>query len=143
MASRKRRRSAGRRAAAAAKGGRASAERPVVQPERRSTRLRVLAGVVVVAVAALVGVGIYLSTSSSPARGTARPASFTHAQYVHMFALAKVGHMSIGAISAWPPPYQTYHDQYGQRCFEWNDVGHALDNLCFKPNGELALKVEE
>jgi hypothetical protein len=51
--------------------------------------------------------------------------------------------MSIGDLHAWPPPYQTFTDQYRQQCYEWWDKGYALYNLCFSKSGVLKLKTIE
>ncbi len=116
-------------------------------------RAKIILGVTVLVVAVIVAVVVaLLTTSSSPrstttgsqaAGGGSRPSSFTHAQYTRSFALATIGKMPISALDQWPAPYQSYHDQYGQRCYEWNDVGHALFNLCFSKKGLLAIKVIE
>ena len=71
------------------------------------------------------------------------PASFSDAQYQHAFANTVVGKTTTTALAEWPPPYQSYRDQYNHHCYEWDDVGHALYNLCFKPSGVLALKAVE
>ena len=111
-------------------------------------------------VAAVVGVSTLLvvagaacgsgsTTTTSAASTTAaampktHPSSFTDQQYAQAFAKAVVGKTTTSALAEWPPPYQTYHDQYNHRCYEWNDAGKALYNLCFKPSGVLALKVIE
>ena len=117
--------------------------------KRTKILIGVALGVVVVAV-----VGAVLATtsgdkkprssaaSSAPVAGL-HPQSFTHSQYARSFALATIGKTSVSVLDRWPPPYQTYHDEYLQRCYEWNDKGHALYNLCFKANGILALKILE
>jgi hypothetical protein len=107
------------------------------------TTIAILGAVALVATAA--GCGGDSSSSSTGATTTAQaasqPKSFTNAQYQRAFSIAKVGKTSIAVIKTWPPPYQHYTDQYGQQCYEWNDVGQALYNMCFKKNGLLALKV--
>jgi hypothetical protein len=72
-----------------------------------------------------------------------QPKTLSHAKYAELFARARIGKTRISVLKKWPPPYQRYADQYGQRCYEWEDVGRALYNLCFKPSGVLALKVIE
>jgi hypothetical protein len=124
-----------------------------------TNRTKILIGVVL-GIAVLAAVGTILATSSwsgsgdaagvgssatsaTPVASGAHPRSFTHSQYARSFALATIGKTSLSVLDSWPPPYQTYHDEYLQRCFEWYDRGRALYNLCFKANGILALKIIE
>ena len=87
------------------------------------------------------------ASSAAPARalatGAHQPRSFTHNQYVRWYSRAVIGKTSIGVLRSWPPPYQSYHDTYRHRCYEWDDKGRALYNLCFDAKGILTLKVIE
>jgi hypothetical protein len=44
----------------------------------------------------------------------------------------------IEILRKWPKPYQVYHDQFSNHCYEWK-AGRMLYNLCFK-KGLLTLK---
>jgi hypothetical protein len=114
----------------------------------RSTRLAAVAAVAaLVVIAAGCGGGSKSSnpatTSTAASQSGLHPSSFTDAQYKQAFAKTVVGKTTTSALAQWPKPYQSYHDQYNHRCYEWNDPGHALYNLCFKPSGILAIKVVE
>jgi hypothetical protein len=102
-----------------------------------STRIAVGAGAVAI-VALAVGLGVWLSTQST------KPPPLTDVAYARLFNRAVVHRTRIDVLDQWPkPPYQTFHDNFRDQCFEWLDSpAKAVYTLCFK-NGLLAIKSTE
>jgi len=112
----------------------------------------VIAAASIGALLVVLGVGIWLGTrddDSSQTDATNRTTALTS------LAQSEVGPADAGHIAAlfratavrktrtnilqkFPKPYQVYHDQFSDRCYEWKS-GRLLYNLCFK-NGLLVLK---
>jgi hypothetical protein len=80
------------------------------------------------------------TTPSTSAETLERPeiAKADAARYAALFQSMEPKRTRIGMLAKWPKPYQAYHDQFGDRCYEWKS-GRTLYNLCFK-DGVLALK---
>jgi hypothetical protein len=118
----------------------------------RRTHGRIVVTAAVGALLVVLGVGIWLSTRDDDARQTGttnRTTASTSlarssvarsyaARIAKLFRSTTVKKTSIGILRKWPKPYQVYHDQFSDRCYEWKS-GRLLYNLCFK-NGLLALK---
>jgi hypothetical protein len=66
----------------------------------------------------------------------------SHRAFAALYHRAVIRKTRIGVLEEWPPPYQTFHDQYQHRCFQWWDKPVALYVLCFK-NGLLIDKAIE
>lgn len=106
----------------------------------------IVAGLLIVlAVALVIGTGGSSGkTAASPATSVSdttpadeiAPADAGH--YAALFASLEVGKTTIGILKKWPKPYQDYHDQFGEHCYEWK-AARLLYDLCFKKN-VLALK---
>jgi hypothetical protein len=65
---------------------------------------------------------------------------FSHAELREMYLAAVPGKTRVGVVSSWPnPPYQKYHDNFSDTCYQWLDKPVALYNLCFK-HGTLVIK---
>jgi hypothetical protein len=118
----------------------------------RRTRARIIAVASSGALLVVLGVVIWLGTrdgdagqtrttnrttaSTSLARSEVAPADAT--RIATLFRATIVKRTPIGILRKWPKPYQVYHDQFSNRCYEWKS-GRLLYNLCFK-DGLLALK---
>jgi hypothetical protein len=102
------------------------------------TRKRAVIGAVVISL--LVGAavaGIVISRSNGKAGVP------SHAVYARMYAAAIPGKTRISVLDQWPkPPYQSYHDNFDDQCYQWREVHVALYNLCFR-RGTLAFKTVE
>ena len=100
------------------------------------TRKRTYLGAAAVLVVALVvGVTVAITTGGTSAK------TLTHEQYAQLFANADVRRTKVGVLSDWPKPYQTYHDAFMNRCFEWWDNPIAIYSLCFdRTSGALVNK---
>ncbi|MBV8080575.1 MAG: hypothetical protein JO186_09415 [Actinobacteria bacterium] len=90
-----------------------------------TTRTKLIIGGAVVVVAGLVA-GLVVALSSNGGTTT-----LSHQEYATLFADAQVLHTKITVLNDWPRPYQTYHDGYMHRCYEWWDKPLYLYNLCF------------
>jgi hypothetical protein len=104
----------------------------------RTRRARIAFGAGAVAIVALaVGLGVWLSTRGS------KP-TLSNAAYAQLFGRAVVRETRIAVLDQWPkPPYQSFHDNFGDQCFQWFDrPAKALYTLCFK-NGLLEIKSTE
>jgi len=101
---------------------------------QKRVKLIILAAVVV---AAARGVGLTLWLTS----GSNASASTSHQDYARLFADASIMHTKITVLDKWPKPYQTYHDAYFHKCYEWWDKPLFLYNLCFdRTSGVLVNK---
>jgi hypothetical protein len=77
-------------------------------------------------------------STSTPSFERPEIANADAARYAALFQTMEPKRTRIGILTKWPKPYQSYHDQFGDRCYEWK-AGRTLYNLCFK-DGVLALK---
>ena len=100
------------------------------------TRKRTYIGAgAVLVVALVVGVTVALTTGGTAAKPV------THQQYAQLFANAEIQRTKLRVLSTWPKPYQTYHDAYLNRCYEWWDNPIAIYSLCFdRKSGTLVNK---
>ncbi|MEA2196233.1 MAG: hypothetical protein QOJ25_284 [Solirubrobacteraceae bacterium] len=106
------------------------------------------AGALVVALA----IGIWLGTRDDDTQQTATTnrttastslarsevAAADAARVATLFRGTTVKKTRIEILRKWPKPYQVYHDQFSNRCYEWKS-GRMLYSLCFK-KGLLTLK---
>jgi hypothetical protein len=91
-----------------------------------------MAAVLIVALAA----GIALSRPM----GGGGSKKVSHAAYMQMYTAAVPGKTENSILDQWPkPPYQSYHDNFNDHCYQWIDKPVALYNLCFK-DGKLVSK---
>jgi hypothetical protein len=99
----------------------------------RGAWIAVGAGAVAI-VALAVGLGVWFSTRST------QP-TLTSAAYAQLYSRAVVHKTRIRVLDQWPkPPYQSFHDNFDDQCFQWLDSpAKALYTLCFK-RGLLAIK---
>jgi len=96
---------------------------------------RVLLIVGIVAIAGL-AVGLVLAFTGG---GKAKP-KLSHDAYMRIYSRAVPGRTKISLIDQLPkPPYQRYHDNFHDTCFQWLDKPVGLYNYCFR-NGTLVIK---
>ena len=76
------------------------------------------------------------TTSTSLAGSQVAPPDAAH--IATLFQDTTVKKTRIEILRKWPKPYQVYHDQFSNHCYEWKS-GRMLYNLCFK-KGLLTLK---
>jgi hypothetical protein len=95
---------------------------------------KILIGAAVVVIVALaVGLTLWLTSDDEQT-------PLSHEAYAQLYDRAVLQQTRIAVIDDWPkPPYQDFHDNAQNRCFEWWDKPVALYTLCFK-NGLLASK---
>jgi hypothetical protein len=98
--------------------------------------------VFLVAAAVVVGlaIGLPLGLGSGGGKKAPKATALSHAAYAQLYTSAVLRQTTIAILARWPkPPYQSYRDGRGDRCFEWYDKPVALYNLCFR-NGLLVDK---
>jgi hypothetical protein len=105
-------------------------------PKLSKTQATIAVSAVALAIIGLV-VGIAVWSSS----GSNKPPP-THVEYARLFDRAVVQKTPISVLKQWPKPYQTFGDNFQDRCFEWFDRPNLVYTLCFK-NGVLAIKSNE
>jgi hypothetical protein len=76
------------------------------------------------------------TASTSLTRSEVAPSD--SARIAALFRGATLKKTRIEVLRKWPKPYQVYHDQFSNHCYEWKS-GRMLYNLCFK-KGLLTLK---
>lgn len=109
-----------------------------------TTALLVIAGAIVVAVwlagrdSGAAATASTTSASTSPVLPGSEIAPADAARFAALYRTMTVGKTRIDVLARWPKPYQSYHDQFDHRCYEWK-AGRRLYNLCFKQD-LLALK---
>jgi hypothetical protein len=77
-------------------------------------------------------------TTASTSLARSEVAAADAARIAALFRGTTVKKTRIEILRKWPKPYQIYHDQFSNHCYEWKS-GRMLYNLCFK-KGLLALK---
>jgi hypothetical protein len=103
---------------------------------RKRWRLAIGAGAVATAGLA-VGLSLALTGGGG---GTSGPKQLTHADYEVLWDETHIGDAKAAVLARWPKvPYQHYHDNLKDDCYEWSDEPSYLYNLCFK-DGVLRLK---
>jgi hypothetical protein len=100
-------------------------------------------GAAAVAAAGLaVGLSLALTGGGGGERsdGGGGPKQPSHADYEVLWDETHVGDAKAAVLARWPKvPYQHYHDNLKDDCYEWSDEPNYLYNLCFK-DGVLRLK---
>ena len=95
-----------------------------------------------VALAVALGAGLVLALGggggSSREQAVRSVPTFKPPPWRQLWASTHVGESKAAVLARWPkPPYQHYHDNLDEDCYEWQD--DALYNLCFM-HGRLHLK---
>jgi hypothetical protein len=93
----------------------------------RAKALLAMAVLVIVALAA--GLTVWLTRDEN------KPAT-APVRYSQLFQQAVVGKTTVRVLDTWPkPPYQTYHDNNDNRCYEWTTQRPPCSTTCASSTG--------